>query len=78
MEQKLREVGGPIRVPSGTAPGYRDTGSGRLGNVGGYGFNYSSAFSGTGSVFLHFSTQYFNPFSVGYRGHGFPLRCLSE
>ena len=65
-------------MPGGLAPGYRDTGSGRLGNVGGYGFNYSSAFSGTGSVFLHFSTQYFNPFSVGYRGHGFPLRCLSE
>ena len=58
MEQKLREVGGPIRVPSGTAPGYRDAGyfnaPGRLSGVGNNGFGWSSATSGIYGLHLSF------------------------
>ncbi|WP_294599947.1 hypothetical protein [uncultured Rikenella sp.] len=64
------------------APGVRDAGNyGRLGGlmyVGRHGYSWSSAVSGTNGVFLDFNTQYLNPSYVDYRGHGFPLRCLSE
>ncbi|WP_294601220.1 hypothetical protein [uncultured Rikenella sp.] len=64
------------------APGYRDAGNdGRLGDlayVGNSGYSWSSAVSGTGGVFLGFSTQGLYPSSVSGRGHGLQLRCLSE
>ena len=64
------------------APSYRDAGNnGRLGAlayVGNGGYSWSSAVSSTGGVFLYFSTQRLNPSNVDSRGHGLPLRCLSE
>ncbi|WP_294596821.1 hypothetical protein [uncultured Rikenella sp.] len=64
------------------APGFRDAGNhGRLGdlmNVGYGGYSWSSAVSGTGGVFLDFGTQNLYPSSVGNRGLGLQLRCLSE
>ncbi|WP_297626397.1 hypothetical protein [uncultured Rikenella sp.] len=66
----------------GSAPGFRDAGyNGRLDtpvNVGNSGYSWSSADSGSNSLFLYFNTQNFNPSNVSSRGHGFPLRCLSE
>ncbi|WP_297832749.1 hypothetical protein [uncultured Rikenella sp.] len=47
-------------------------------NVGNSGYSWSSADSGSNSLFLYFNTQNFNPSNVSSRGHGFPLRCLSE
>jgi len=64
------------------APGFRDAGYyGRLGtlmSVGLDGYSWSSAVSGTNGVFLYFDAQHFNPSHVGFHGHGFQLRCLSE
>ncbi|WP_300646457.1 hypothetical protein [uncultured Rikenella sp.] len=47
-------------------------------NVGYGGYSWSSAVSGTGGVFLDFGTQNLYPSSVGNRGLGLQLRCLSE
>ncbi|WP_294592535.1 hypothetical protein [uncultured Rikenella sp.] len=47
-------------------------------SVGLDGYSWSSAVSGTNGVFLYFDAQHFNPSHVGFHGHGFQLRCLSE
>ncbi len=64
------------------APGFRDAGNnGRLGaltGVGSSGYSWSSSFSGTSGVFLHFYTQSLNSSGADYRAYGFQLRCLSE
>ncbi len=46
--------------------------------VGGEGFNWSSAVSGTNGVFLYFYTQNLDSSNAYYRGHGLQMRCLSE
>ncbi|WP_294592131.1 hypothetical protein [uncultured Rikenella sp.] len=46
--------------------------------VGNNGLSWSSAVSGPHGIFLSFDTQYLHSSSVNLRGHGLPLRCLSE
>ena len=67
-----------FRVPSGTAPGNRHAVSGNPVLVGNLGFNWSAATSGTSGMDLDFSSQHLRPGYSDHRGHGFPLRCLSE
>ncbi|WP_297625535.1 hypothetical protein [uncultured Rikenella sp.] len=49
-----------------------------MASVGGTGYSWSSAVSGTNGVFLDFRPQYLSSSYVNSRGHGFQLRCLSE
>ncbi len=74
--------GGPVRVPSGTAPGIRDCGYykqlGALGGVGFGGSSWSSAINDTSGVNLDFNSQALNPSNVSFRAYSFQLRCLSE
>ena len=69
-------------MPFPPAPGFRDAGvngrSGALMFVGDSGYGWSSAFSGTGGVFLSFDAQGLNPGSAYYRAGGRQLRCLSH
>ena len=69
---------GPVRVPSGTAPGFRETASGALNYVGNDGFCYSRSGSGGYGVYLNFGMTELSSSSAYYRGYGFQLRCLSE
>ncbi|WP_297832063.1 hypothetical protein [uncultured Rikenella sp.] len=61
-----------------SAPGYRDSYSGGPVKVGNGGYSWSSAIGRTNGVFLDFYAQHLSPNSVGNRGHGLQLRCLSE
>ncbi|WP_304708818.1 hypothetical protein [uncultured Rikenella sp.] len=72
-----------FRVPSGTAPGYRDAGYNRilglLGSTGNNGFSWSSAVTKEISgLALSFHSQLFYSSHSDFRGHGLQLRCLSE
>ncbi len=64
------------------APGFRDGGIyGRLGaltHVGYGGYSWASTVSGTNGMYLNFFVTWLGPSSAYYRGHGLPLRCLSE
>ncbi|WP_294598487.1 hypothetical protein [uncultured Rikenella sp.] len=60
------------------APGFLHYYSGALYYVGNSGFCWSSAMSGAYGVYLDFHVAGFNSGSAHSRGHGFPLRCLSE
>jgi hypothetical protein len=57
--------------------GFRSRSDGSLGNVGTYGFYWSSSVSGTYSRFLVFSSSdaYMNGV---YRAYGFSVRCLKD
>ncbi len=68
----------PVRVPNGTAPGFRETASGALNYVGNDGFCYSRSGSGGYGVYLNFGMTELSSSSAYYRGYGFQLRCLSE
>ncbi|WP_297623872.1 hypothetical protein [uncultured Rikenella sp.] len=67
---------------SSPAPGFRDAGDNRrlgtLCSVGNSGHSYSSSVSGTVGVFLDFYAHSLSPSIAHNRGHGLPLRCLSE
>ena len=65
-------------MPSVPAPGFREHSSGAQKSNGNHGFSWSSSFSGTSGVFLHFYTQSLNSSGADYRAYGFQLRCLSE
>ncbi|WP_300829260.1 hypothetical protein [uncultured Rikenella sp.] len=67
-----------FRVPSGTAPGFRNSNSGVLGGVGNGGFSYSSSVSGIGGLNSNSYSQYLNTGNSDYRASGLQLRCLSE
>ncbi|WP_304709042.1 hypothetical protein [uncultured Rikenella sp.] len=67
-----------FRVPSGTAPGYRERTTGELMSLGKHGFSWSSETNGMHGVDLSFHTQYFDAHGASHRAHGFQLRCLSE
>ncbi len=64
------------------APGYRGAGfAGRLGTlhgVGGEGSVWSSSSYETNSIYLRFFMTEVQPDIAYLRGHGLPLRCLSE
>jgi len=64
------------------APGFRDAGNnGRLGDltsVGRNGYSWSFAVSRESGVFLYFGAQSLNTSTSDGRGHGLPLRCLSD
>ncbi|WP_300829330.1 hypothetical protein [uncultured Rikenella sp.] len=47
-------------------------------SVGNHGFSWSSTVSGTNGMYLNFFVTWLGPSSAYYRGHGLPLRCLSE
>ena len=67
---------------SGAAPGYRDFGragyEGVAGGIGNNGFCWSSATNGIRVLDLKIHSQLLSTSFSDYRGHGFPLRCLSE
>ena len=71
-----------LRLPSGPAPGYRDSGYNKAGGalwlVGYYGYSWStSILSGSSSArFLYFGYDGVSPQGNSYRAYGFPLRCL--
>jgi hypothetical protein len=72
-------------VPSGPAPGFRDSGwreteggSGKLYGVGLFGFSWSSSIAGTDAHYLSFHPTWLNPQSDSYRANGLQLRCLQE
>ncbi|WP_294594931.1 hypothetical protein [uncultured Rikenella sp.] len=71
-----------LLFPASPAPGFRDAGNngllGELLGVGNYGYNWSSASSGTNGVSLSCLMTHLNPGGPNYRGIGFQLRCLSE
>ncbi len=60
------------------APGHRGSSEGALWGVGIGGYIWSSSFSRTNGVLLHFHTTWLNPGDAHNRGYGFQLRCLSE
>ncbi|WP_297831691.1 hypothetical protein [uncultured Rikenella sp.] len=66
----------------GRAPGFRDPGHhGQFGNaiyIGNFGYSWSSAVSDNNSVYLNFNATGIDSCHADSRGHGFPLRCLSE
>ncbi|WP_297628192.1 hypothetical protein [uncultured Rikenella sp.] len=64
--------------PNGPAPGYRHRDTGALGNVGNYGYSWSSTVSGTNGMDLGFSVTWLYPSYADLRAYGFQLRCLSE
>ena len=80
MGQKLRKVDGPVRVPSSTAPGFRERLHGTPDYVGNSGYSWSSApnLNSINGMLLGFNTADVNPGSTHNRGYGFQLRCLSE
>ncbi|WP_297830808.1 hypothetical protein [uncultured Rikenella sp.] len=49
-------TGGPVRVSSGTAPGYRHRDTGALWNVGNSGYSWGSTFDGNNGMHLSFRT----------------------
>jgi hypothetical protein len=60
------------------AAGYRDVTSGGLGYVGSNGYYWSSSPNGASGCFLYFSSTSVSPSaSNGYRGYGFPARCIA-
>ncbi|WP_304708663.1 hypothetical protein [uncultured Rikenella sp.] len=69
-------------MPSGTAPGFRDSGHhGRLGgliSVSNNGFSWSLATSSIDGLYLDFGMTALNPSNASSRAYGFQLRCLSE
>ena len=67
-----------FRVPSGTAPGFRDRANGGLSRVGNGGFSWSSDTTGIGGMYLTFDVTTLVPSHVDIHGYGFQLRCLSE
>ena len=66
------------RVPFDRAPGYRGHDEGILVNVGYSGFSRSSVTNDIYGLYLGFDSQYLYTCRSDNRGHGFPLRCLSE
>ena len=54
-------------------------GSGKLYNVGHYGYSWtSSVTAGSYAYRLHFNPDGFNPGNDYHRSYGFQLRCLQE
>ncbi len=70
--------GCPIRVPSGTAPGYRSYTLGVQSSVGNGGFCYSSSVKGGNGMYLNFDVTRLDSGSSNSRAYGLQLRCLSE
>ena len=73
---------GPVRLPSGIAPGFRDAGlSGRLGapmSIGEGGYSWASTVRGTFGMNLDFHMTGLSPSHAYCRAYGRQLRCLSE
>ncbi|WP_297625498.1 hypothetical protein [uncultured Rikenella sp.] len=65
-------------MPSGTAPGYRESIRGALSYVGSGGYWWSSSASDTHSMGVHFDGMWFVPSHTTNRAGGIQLRCLSE
>ena len=78
VEASLEDTGGPVRVPSGTAPGYRHRDTGALWNVGNSGYSWGSTFDGNNGMHLSFRATWLHPNDSYHRAYGFQLRCLSE
>ncbi len=80
--QPERAAAAASRLRAAPAPGYRDYGrtpnEGIACGVGNYGYSWSSAVSGTYSVWLDFNTTHVNPSHKHGRAHGFQVRCLQE
>ena len=63
---------------SSPAPGFRSYETGGLWGDGSEGSLWSASTEGIYSVRLRFLTDVVQSGYARYRGHGFPLRCLSE
>ncbi len=72
------------RVPSGPAPGFRDSGwrgvaaGGTLHQVGNNGYSWSSTITGSHAHFLYFYYYGVYPQHYDSRAYGLQLRCLQE
>ncbi|MEY3451222.1 MAG: hypothetical protein RL711_1048 [Bacteroidota bacterium] len=67
-------INSPLKLPMS---GYRVRSNGSLGNVGTYGYCWSSTVSGSSSRHLYFSSGSADMYT-GYRAHGFAVRCLKD
>ena len=67
-----------FRVPSGTAPGYRERTNGALSSIGYYGYSWASTVNDIHSMYLGLSVTWLNTSYSNSRAYGFQLRCLSE
>ncbi|WP_297830465.1 hypothetical protein [uncultured Rikenella sp.] len=65
-------------MPSGTAPGVRNYGTGGLDAVGREGSMWSASTKGTDGLGLRSVTNDYQPSWTHIRVYGFQLRCLSE
>ncbi len=70
--------GGPVRVPSVPAPGYRHRDTGALWNVGNNGYSWSSTVSSILGMYLALECGMLDPVHIDSRAYGLQLRCLSE
>ncbi|WP_300829433.1 hypothetical protein [uncultured Rikenella sp.] len=51
---------------------------GKLGDIGSYGYSWSSTIKDSFCIFLYFTPQHLASCNEHYRAYGYQLRCLSE